>query len=226
MSTATTLARGNCLVDGRDQLRVAALHRLAKTGAQQRVYHNRGVAIDRPGRVRDPHHLQAGDAGFQQTPDHQSVAAVIAGAAENHHALARQRREFGFEKLHHLGPGARHQHVRRRPAGDRLAVRLTHLLGRQNLHAGTPVRSCSSFCKPIRFTHHDQMVSGRDLHFRRRIEQHLAGGLADRQHDHIQIPLHMDVGQRAVREGAARAHLHLLDVYIQTRRSCVAKLMN
>ena len=187
-------------VDDRDHLGVAALHRFTEAGAEQRVYDNGGVAVDRPGRIRDPDHLQAGDAGFQQASDDYSVSAVIAGAAEDHHALAPQRCEFRFEKLDYLGAGARHQHVRRGACGDGLAVGLTRLLYRQNLHAGTPVRSCSSFCRPFALPITMRWSPAAILMSSGGLNSISPAALRTARHDHVEIALYMDVGQRSVRE--------------------------
>ena len=56
--------------------------------------------------------------------------------------------KLAFQKLSDGAPGVFHQDLSRNPALDREPVGLPHLLGRQNLHAGTSARHCSSFRNP------------------------------------------------------------------------------
>ncbi len=71
----------------------------------------------------------------ERARDHESVAAVVAAAAEDRDAARRQVVEGGFHGRHDLASGVLHEHDRRNPdVLDGAAIGLAHLFGVEHSH--------------------------------------------------------------------------------------------
>ena len=99
--------------------------------------------------IRSQHHAHPAHLIFvQQAHDRQSVASVVAFAAQDHDVLAVDRIELAHHFFHHAMGRVLHQRDARDAIFDGQAVHFAHLLRCQNFHAETdPMRRAPSFCR-------------------------------------------------------------------------------
>ena len=105
------------------------------TADRQHLVISRGVALQIVGRG-EQHHVQflRMEPRLQLPRDRHAIAAVIALAAQHHHALFGDRLEPGGQKLGHTMRGILHQDNAGNPLLDGLAIHLAHFRRCESLH--------------------------------------------------------------------------------------------